>query len=83
MEFVLYGAAAILLGVSIFLFVRRKANARETMLMAIEIAEEAAKLTKTKIDDQLIALIKNAIIGSTETTKDSVLDHIKINKPED
>ena len=61
MEYVLYAISVVCFGIGIFFYIKHKAGAKLYMLMALEIAEKAAKLTKTKIDDQLLALLREAI----------------------
>lgn len=61
MEYVLYAISVVCFGIGIFFYIKNKAGAKIYMLMALEIAEKAAKLTKNKIDDQLLALLREAI----------------------
>ena len=74
MEYILYAISAICLGISIFFYVKGKAGRKEAMLLAITIAEAAAKLTVTKADDAFFAALRKAIEESDKPTEANVLE---------
>lgn len=77
MEYVLYAVSVVCLGIGIYLFAKGKASAKKYMLLALDVAEAAAKLTKTKLDDQLISMLRKAIGESDDASVEKVMEKIK------
>jgi len=72
MAYILYGISAVCLGISIFFYVKGKAGKKEAMLLALTIAEEAAKFTPPKWDDNLFASARKAIEESDKLTEEKI-----------
>jgi len=74
MAYILYAISAVCLGISIFFYYKNKVGKKEAMLLAVTIAEVAAKFTPPKGDDAFFAALRKAIEESDKPTEANVLE---------
>jgi hypothetical protein len=77
MIYVLYTISGLLLGISIFLYMKGKMSAKKYMLRALDVAILAAKITTWKGDDELFAMLKQAIEESDDASVEKVMEKIR------